>query len=83
MQQHEKSQVWWKPGVTLFIKVSASIAIPIIIALFLGKYLDAKYGTTPWIFLGLTLIAFIISLIAIWKNLSRYMHTLEQEEKEK
>jgi F0F1-type ATP synthase assembly protein I len=71
---------WWKPGVVIFTKVSASVAIPIIFALFIGKYLDTKYGTTPWIFLGLTAIAFVISLISIWRSLAGYMKKLEKEE---
>jgi 1,4-dihydroxy-2-naphthoate octaprenyltransferase len=74
---------WWKPGIVIFTKVSVSIAIPILIALFVGKYLDAKYHTEPWIFLGLTAAAFIISLISIWNNLSDYMKKLEKEELDK
>jgi F0F1-type ATP synthase assembly protein I len=73
---------WWKPGIVIFVKVSASVAIPIVLALFIGKYLDTKYNTTPWIFLGLTAIAFIISLVTIYRSLTDYMKKLEQEEKE-
>ena len=71
---------WWKPGIVIFTKVSAAVAIPIILALFIGKYLDTKYGTSPWIFLGLTAIAFIISLISIWRSLTGYMKKLAKEE---
>lgn len=74
---------WWKPGVIIFTKVSAAIAIPIILALIVGKYLDARYNTAPWIFLGLTGIAFIISLVVIWRSLSSYMKKLEIEESSK
>ena len=67
----------------MFAKVSAYIAIPIIIALYLGKYLDNKYKTDPWIFLGLTFVAFIISLISIWINMKKYVKDLEEELKNK
>jgi F0F1-type ATP synthase assembly protein I len=82
MKEQNTQQPWWKPGVIIFARVSASVAIPVILALFIGKYLDTRYGTAPWIFLGLTAIAFLISLVLIWKNVSRYMDTLA-EEKEK
>lgn len=71
---------WWKPGVLILMKVSGSIAIPIILALFIGKYLDTRYHMSPWIFLGLTGVAFIISLVSIWKNLSSYLKKIEDEE---
>ena len=74
---------WWREGLMAFIKVSALIAIPIVIALYLGKYLDNRYHTDPWIFLGLTLMAFIISLVSIWINMVKYIKDLEAKEKDK
>ncbi|MFA6392956.1 MAG: AtpZ/AtpI family protein [Candidatus Paceibacterota bacterium] len=72
---------WWRDGLVNFAKVSASIAIPIIIALYLGKYLDEKFGTTPWIFLGLTALAFIVSLVSIYISMVKYIKDLEKTEK--
>jgi F0F1-type ATP synthase assembly protein I len=83
MDNPKNNNPWWKPGIVMFIKVSASIAIPIVLALYIGKYLDTKYDTAPWIFLIATGIAFIISLVSIWRNLTSYLHKLEQEEKNK
>ena len=74
---------WWKPGLIIFAKVSASIAIPIILALYIGKYLDKKYNSYPWIFLSLTFIAFLISLFSIWKNVVKYIDNIEKEESSK
>ncbi len=76
-----KEAPWWQEGVITFAKVSASIAVPIVIALYLGKYLDNKYNTEPWIFLSLTFIAFIISLVSIWINMMKYIKDLESKEK--
>lgn len=83
MDSTNNKTAWWKPGVIIFTKVSAAIAIPIILALIVGKYLDAKYNSAPWIFLGLTAVAFIISLTVIWRSLSSYMKKLEIEESSK
>ncbi len=79
---NEVKSPWWKPGLIIFTKVSASIAIPIILALFVGKYLDKKYNSAPWIFLGLTFIAFIFSIFTIWKNVRDYIDDLEKKEKD-
>lgn len=81
--KNETGGAWWKPGVIIFSKVSASIAIPIVLALYIGKYLDKKYNSEPWLFLGLTFIAFMFSLFYIWKSIVKYMNDLEIEEREK
>lgn len=72
---------WWRDGLVNFAKVSASIAIPIIIALYLGRYLDTKWGSAPWIFLGLTAIAFVVSLVSIYISMVKYIKDLEETEK--
>jgi F0F1-type ATP synthase assembly protein I len=74
---------WWKPGVEIFSQVSGWIAGPIILALVLGKYLDGRFETKPWIFLGLTGFAFFISSFGIVKVVSRYMKKIQDEEKNK
>lgn len=71
---------WWKPGLMILVRVSSAIAVPIVIALFLGKYLDNKYNTSPWIFLSLTSIAFVISLVSIWRSVKEYIENLKKEE---
>ena len=86
MNDKEKLEIktpWWREGLISFARISASIAIPIIIALYLGKYLDNKYNTEPWIFLGLTFIAFIISMIFIWINMMKYIKEIESKAKNK
>jgi F0F1-type ATP synthase assembly protein I len=63
--------------------VTGWIAAPIIIALFLGKYLDNKYQTEPWIFLGLTALSFVISCVGIVRITIKYTKKIESELKEK
>ncbi len=63
----------------MFAKVSAWVAIPIVLALFIGKYLDKKYDTSPWIFVGATILAFSISMIAIGKISIKYIHKIDKE----
>lgn len=70
---------WWEPAVEIFTQVSGWIAAPVVISLVLGKYLDSKFGTKPWIFLVLTGIAFLISIYGIVKVVGRYMKKIEEE----
>ena len=75
MKENEKNKVWWEPALIMFAKVSVWIAVPVICALFIGKYLDKRYGTDPWIFIGATIVGFIISMTAIAKISLDYIHT--------
>jgi F0F1-type ATP synthase assembly protein I len=83
MDSKQNKELWWRPGVMIFTNISGWIAGPIIIALILGKYLDKKYNSDPWFFLGLTAIAFFISIFGIVKILMKYLKEIEREAKEK
>ena len=76
-----KNEVWWKPAVEIVSRVSGYIVGPIVLALIVGKILDAYLGTKPWIFLGLTLIAFFISSFSIVRVVSVYIKKIEEENK--
>lgn len=83
MQKDSSEQApWWQPGLILFSKLSTWIAIPILLALFIGKYLDRKFGTEPWLFLSLTGVSFIISTIGLVIESSKAMKKIEAEEAE-
>jgi len=77
----DKRPLDWRPGMLLFAKVSGYIAFPVIFALYLGKYLDGKFHTDPWIFLILTGVAFLVSIFSIWTLLKVYIKSLENKEK--
>lgn len=61
------------------MKISSWIAIPIIVSLILGKYLDKKYDTEPWIFVSMTAIAFVITIYGIVKFSMDYIKDVEKE----
>jgi len=71
---------WWRDGIIVFTKVSAYIAVPIIVASFLGNFLDNKYNTGNTIFLVLITIAFISTILLIWKEMKIYKNKLQKEE---
>ncbi|MFA6271755.1 MAG: AtpZ/AtpI family protein [Patescibacteria group bacterium] len=83
MEENKPQKAWWQPALAIFGEVTGWIVVPIICALFLGKYLDEKKGTEPWYFLGLTGVAFIISCIGITIIAGKYIKQIEKENKKK
>ena len=74
---------WWQPGLILFARLSGWIGGPILIAIFIGKWLDKKYHSEPWLFLLSVGIAFIFSTYGIISDSLREMKRIEKEELEK
>ncbi len=79
MNKDKQDQPWWQPGLTLFLQLSGWIAGPIIIAVFLGHWLDERYNTSPWLFLLSVGIAFIISNVGIVKQSLKSMKEMESK----
>jgi|GEM_PF-378071 len=79
----QNENLWWRNALDIFSKITAWVAIPVIVALVLGKYLDTRWGTKPWAFLILTGIAFIISLTAIGFITTKYIRSIESAIKDK
>lgn len=70
---NENRVPWWKPGVEIFSQVSVWIVVPILLALFAGKSLDAHFGTKPIIFLILAGIGFLFSCFGIFRVIKKYI----------
>ena len=75
----QPSGPWWKSGALVFSEISTWIVVPIVLALIIGKRLDAYYGTDPWIFIGLAALGFLITAYGIVKSVKKYA----EKEKEK
>lgn len=74
-------EVWWKPAILIFSKVSWWILWPIILSLILGKYLDYRFGTAPRYLLICVGVSFIVSMFQIFIILKKYMKEIDQEAK--
>jgi len=79
----EPKKPWWRDSIIIFMRASSWVFIPVLIALFLGKYLDKRYGTKPWVFLSFTAVAFAISLFGIVRTTLRGVKKIEDEQKKK
>jgi len=81
MNNKDIQKPWWRDGVVIFVKVSSYIAIPIIVASYVGNYLDEKYNTSNFLFLVLIAIAFLSTIYLIWKEMKIYKEKIDKESK--
>jgi F0F1-type ATP synthase assembly protein I len=82
-KNNKQESPWWQPAIAIFARLSGWIAVPVIAAIFVGKSLDKKYDTQPWLFLLSVGIAFIFSMVGIVKDTMREIKKIEKEEKDK
>ncbi len=75
-----KQKLDWKPALQVFGQVSTWVVVPVVLALIAGKALDAHFGTDPWMFLGLTGIAFLFSIYGIVRVVKRYLIAIQPPE---
>ena len=78
-KEKETKMPWWQPGLVLFGRLSGWITGPIIVALFVGKYLDKKYSTEPKLFLLCVGVAFFVSTFGIVKDASEAMKKITDD----
>jgi len=78
-----KEVPFWQPAMIMFLKLSVWIAAPIIIALYLGEWLDQKFATKPWLFLSCIALAFAVSLTGLIKNTFQEIEKLDNNSKNK
>ena len=74
---------WWKPAMQIFSEISTWIAVPIILAVIVGKMLDTRYDTKPTLLLLCAGLAFLISAYGIVKSVraygKKYQKQIEEE----
>jgi len=68
---------WWKPAMQIFSEVSTWIAVPIIVALIVGKALDRHYGTQPIIFLVFAGLGFLVTCFGMYKVVKNYVKKMQ------
>ncbi len=79
-QTHRRGsgQAWWQPALVIGSQVTGWILGPLLIALFLGRWLDQKYSSQPKFLLISVGIAFIISNVGIILNTLKAAKDLEK-----
>ena len=80
--ENNSEQAWWQPALILFAKFSGWIVVPVIAGALIGKWLDDRYGTDPFIFLTTVGFAFLISMFGLIKNVRDEYSKIENEKGE-
>lgn len=62
-----------------FARASAWIVGPVILGLVAGKFLDGRFGTTPYLFIASMLLAFAGSMVGVLKELRHYIAIVDTE----
>jgi len=74
-----KKEAWWQPAIILFFRFSAWIVAPVLLGVFVGKWLDRKYDSEPWLFLLSVGIAFVISMFGLIYSVVKEYARIEKE----
>lgn len=79
--ENKKVEVpYWQPALLMFTRMSGWIIGPVVLAIFLGKWLDRRYDTEPWLFLLTVGFAFIISMTGLVKDAFKEVDKLTKED---
>lgn len=69
--KNPREKAWYADSLRLFGRLSAWIALPVVLASFLGKWLDKKYETEPWLLLVCIGFSFVVSMVVLVKEAVR------------
>lgn len=78
-KKKETEVLWWQPGLVLFGKMSGWIGGPVIMAIFLGKWLDQRYSSEPKLFLLCVGVAFLVSTLGIVRDATTAMKKITDD----
>ena len=73
---NNKDNSWWKPAIFFYSKVTSWIILPLIVALFTGKYIKESTKSQILFFL-LIFFAFCITCFGIYREIKIYKKNLE------
>lgn len=74
----DQDKNWWRPAIEIFSQVSGWIVVPLVLALIIGKNLDTRFDSEPWIFLSFALFGFLISFFGIFRVVIKYVQKIEK-----
>jgi F0F1-type ATP synthase assembly protein I len=75
----ENKKLWWRPAMEFFGQISGWIVFPIIVALFLGRYLDNKFDRAPMFLIICVIIAFAITLFGLVRQTLKAAKKIEEQ----
>lgn len=83
MPEQPKQDNAWQTALVIFFRLSVWIGAPIVVAVFLGKWLDQKYQTEPWLFLATVGVAFVVSMFGLIKETMKEFKKIDKDNQKK
>ncbi|MEA3249468.1 MAG: AtpZ/AtpI family protein [Patescibacteria group bacterium] len=72
MSNSDKDRRYINLGLRIVGEFGAIIAVPVVLLAMLGKYLDDRHGTEPWLLIAGFIIAFTLSGLSIYSRAKRF-----------
>jgi F0F1-type ATP synthase assembly protein I len=82
-KQSDNEKAWWQPALVIFARSLGWIVAPVIFGSYLGRWLDKKYGTEPWLFISTVGFAFFISMFGLIKETAEQYKKIEKDSRKK
>ncbi len=61
-----------REGIGIFSEITGLIALPVVAGALMGKWLDEKYGTEPWLIITGTVLGIAVAAISISSLVKKY-----------
>ena len=74
---------YWGPVMRILVNITAWIAGPVIIGSLIGRWLDKKFNTDPWLFLTAVGICFLVSMFGLTIMALKEFKKIDEEYKNK
>lgn len=70
-QKNKENTIWY--ALSLAWQLGYTIAIPIVVLALVGRLLDQKFGTFPWLLLAGILLSLVVSSVLIYKRVVKVL----------
>jgi len=67
----------WGSALRVLANISAWVAFPVLLGIFLGRWLDRRFDTAPWLFLITIGVCFLVSMYGLVINAQREFKRIE------
>ncbi|MFH0928410.1 MAG: AtpZ/AtpI family protein [bacterium] len=59
-------------SLAIFSEIAVEIAVPVVVFSMIGKWLDQKYQTAPYLLIASFVLAFALTAYIIWKRVKYF-----------
>lgn len=82
-QQSKKTEKFAWSALSLAWQLGYTIAVPLVILALVGRILDKRFGTSPWLLLVGIFLSLIISTLAVYYKAVKILSETERANKRK